>query len=172
MNDKVKFKGQFYLLCMQYISPVLHLLLPIRQAFASLLLLSEGFLGLCTEIHVVNDFADLFASFGGSFTVTQLLVCVLFIALLEHRKIRHRRLVGQVLVEGIRDEQIPIKMINNFVVTSAATFSLLVSDNQMQGTCFLCLSLRGASLTLVDNLELKRRESEIKIDLVHKHSVH
>lgn len=86
--NTVQFNGQFDLLCMQYLSPVLHLLFSICQPFASLLLLSEGFLGLCTEIHIFNDFADLFPSFGGAFTVARVLICILFITLLKYRKIQ------------------------------------------------------------------------------------
>lgn len=79
----VKFKGHFRLLCRQYLSHVLHLF-PICQPFASLLLLSEGFLGLRTEILIFNDLADLFATFGGALTAVQL-VSVLFTALLKNR---------------------------------------------------------------------------------------
>lgn len=79
----MKFKGHFRLLCWQYLSHVLHLL-PICQPFASLLLLSEGFLGLGTEILIFNDLADLFATFGGALTAVQL-VSVLFTALLKNR---------------------------------------------------------------------------------------
>lgn len=73
---------------MQYLSTVLHLLLSICQPFASLLLLSEGLLSLCAEICIFDDSADLFAPFGGAFTVAQLRICILFITLLKYRKIQ------------------------------------------------------------------------------------
>lgn len=80
----LKYNGHFGQLCVQYLSPVLHLLFPICQSLASLLLLSEGFLGLCTEIHIFDDFADLFAPFGCACTVVHLLISViLFIPLLN-----------------------------------------------------------------------------------------
>lgn len=44
-----------------------------------------------------------------------------------------------------------LKIIKNLVATSAATLSMLESDNQMQGTCFF-----GDFFTLVDDLELER----------------
>lgn len=75
------------LLCMQYLSPVLHLLFPFCQPLTSLLLLSEGFLGLSTEIFIFNDIPDLFASFWGAFTVA-VLISILFITLLKYRKIQ------------------------------------------------------------------------------------
>ena len=59
--------SEFELLWMPYLSHVIQLLLPLCQPLASLLLLSEGLLGLCTELHVFNDFADLFALFGRAF---------------------------------------------------------------------------------------------------------
>lgn len=57
-----------------------------------------------------------------------------------------------------KDEQMKMRMINNLVTTSAATCSMLVSDNQMQGTCFFCSLLQGTFFTLVDDLELKKTE--------------
>lgn len=83
---KSEVQGQFELLRVPYLSPVLHLAIPICQPFTSLLLLSEGFLGLCAQILNFNDFADLFASFGGAFTVARLPVAILIITLLKHRK--------------------------------------------------------------------------------------
>jgi len=58
-------------------------------------------------------------------------------------------------------QQIQIRMINQLVITSAATFSLLESDNQMQGTCIFRSQLRGVSFTLLDKLEIKRGENQI-----------
>lgn len=48
---------------MQYLSTVFHLLLPVRQPPASLLLLFQGFLGGRAQIFISDDLADLFASF-------------------------------------------------------------------------------------------------------------
>lgn len=64
------------------LSPVFHVLLPVCQTFAPLLLLSQSFLGLCTQMHIFDDFADLLASFGGPLTLR------LPVALLHYRKSR------------------------------------------------------------------------------------
>lgn len=63
----------------QYLSTVAHLLLPVRQPPAPLLLLFQGFLGGRAQILVFYDLADLFASFGRALVL--LLACILSIAL-------------------------------------------------------------------------------------------
>lgn len=68
------------------LSSVLHLLIPVCQTFAPLLLLPEGFLGLSTEVFIFNDFADLFASFGRPFTVADILIRILLTTLLKYNK--------------------------------------------------------------------------------------
>lgn len=120
---------------MRYLSPVLHLLFPICQPFASLLLLSQRFLGLGTQIHILDYFADLFASFGGAFTVAGLVICIICIALLKYRKIQQAMLpLNNAALFLTEDEQNHKN--DKQVITSTVTFSMLESDNQMQGTCF------------------------------------
>lgn len=75
-------------MCTQYLSPVLHLLFPICQPLASLLLLSQRFLGLSTEIDIIDDFADLSASFRGALTICDLLACILLPTLLVNGNIQ------------------------------------------------------------------------------------
>lgn len=65
----------------QYLSPVFHLLIPICQTFASLLLLSQGFLSLSTKVFIFNNSANPFASFRGDFIFAGLLRCILLIGL-------------------------------------------------------------------------------------------
>ena len=138
--NRVQFNG---LLSVQYRSPVLHLLFPFCQSFASLLFLSEGFQRLSAEIHIIDDFANLFASFGGAFTVAVLLTCILFITLKKNRSIEQKM--------WLLDTTLEFKN-NKRSYRSTATFSLLESDNQMQGTaCF--------SFLWLDPLEMEREEN-------------
>lgn len=66
---------------MHYLSSVLHLLLPARQALHPLLLLFESFLSLRSQILILDDFADLLASFGCAFQIGALPILALFISL-------------------------------------------------------------------------------------------
>lgn len=52
---------------LEHLSPVLHLLFPLCQALAPLLLLSEGLLGLRTQVLIVDYSADLSATSGRAF---------------------------------------------------------------------------------------------------------
>lgn len=133
---------------MQYHSHVLHLLLPICQTFAPLLLLSESFLSLSSEILVFDDFADLLASFGGAFSVAHPLIGIFCIALFRIQKDP----LDTGATKAIREEQIK---------TSAVTFSLL-SDSQIQSyTCFFCSC--GVFFSSVSDLELKSERSKILV---------
>lgn len=68
-----------------HLPPVLHLLLPVGQAPASLLLLSESLLGLRAEVLVVHYPADLSAASGRAFEA-RLAVGIRFIALFDLKK--------------------------------------------------------------------------------------
>lgn len=75
-----------------HLSPVLHLLFPVGQAPASLLLLSESLLGLRAEVLVVHYPADLSAASGRAFKA-RLAVGIRFIALFDLKKNVKNRLV-------------------------------------------------------------------------------
>lgn len=65
---------------LKHLSPVLHLLLPLCHALAPLLLLSEGLLGLRTQVLIVDYSAYLSATSGRAFNA-RLLIGIFFAAL-------------------------------------------------------------------------------------------
>lgn len=73
---------------LEHLSPVLHLLFPLCQALAPLLLLPEGLLGLRTQVLHVDYSADLSATSGRAFNA-RLVVGIFFTTLSFQLKKTH-----------------------------------------------------------------------------------